>query len=148
MGNILSSWGVELTVVFTLCIIILLGLYIMSIIWVSRDSYLRDANTKLWTLVAIIPILGVIAYCLMRPPMYQIDRDEQQLEIALKKRQLMQYGECAKCGYPVEWDYVICPKCNTQLKNLCHECGKALHPKWRVCPYCATSVKSSKKKES
>lgn len=31
---------------------------------------------------------------LLRPPL-QIDRDEQELEIALKQRELMKYGECA-----------------------------------------------------
>lgn len=40
-------------------------------------------------IVALVPILGVIAYCLLRPPLLQIDRDEQELEVALKQRQLM-----------------------------------------------------------
>ena len=64
--------------------------------------------------------LGVVAYCLLRPPLLQIDRDEQELEIALKQRQLMKYGECANCGYPVEADLRPVPELpSAQLKNLC-----------------------------
>ena len=94
----------------------------------------------MWAVVALIPLLGVIAYCLLRPPLLQIDRDEQELEIALKQRELMKYGECANCGYPVEADFVLCPNCHQRLKNLCGTCNHALDPTWTVCPYCATPV--------
>ena len=60
--------------------------------------------------------------------------------LALKQRQLMHYGECANCGYPVESDYVLCPNCHQRLKNLCGHCGHALEPAWTVCPYCASPV--------
>ena len=90
--------------------------------------------------MALVPVLGLVAYCLLRPPLLQLDRDEQELEIALKQRQLMKYGECANCGYPVEADFVLCPNCHTQLKNLCMRCNHALEPSWTVCPYCATPV--------
>ena len=89
---------------------------------------------------ALVPLVGVIAYCLLRPPLLLIDRDEQELEVALKQRQLMHYGECANCGYPVEADYVLCPNCHQRLKNLCSHCGHALEPSWTVCPYCASPV--------
>ena len=87
--------------------------------------------------MALIPVIGVIAYLLLRPPLMQIDHDEQELEVALKQRELMKYGECARCGYPVEADYVVCPNCHQRLKNLCGHCGKALDPAWTICPYCA-----------
>lgn len=77
---------------------------------------------------------------MLRPPLLQIDRDEQELEIALKQRELMKYGECANCGYPVEADFVLCPNCHQRLKNLCGTCNHALDPTWTVCPYCATPV--------
>ncbi|MFR1166978.1 MAG: hypothetical protein ACLSDQ_04815 [Adlercreutzia equolifaciens] len=74
-----------------------------SIVWVVRDAYLRGIAWYIWAVVALVPVLG-LAYCLLRPPLLQLDRDEQELEIALKQRQLMKYGECANCGYPVEAD--------------------------------------------
>lgn len=144
MNELLSQlWTPEMQQAFTVVVVILVILYVLSIIWVVRDAYLRGTYWYLWAVVALIPLVGVIAYCLLRPPLLQIDRDEQELEIAIKQRQLMKYGECAHCGYPVESDFVLCPNCHQQLKNLCGTCNHALEPSWTVCPYCATPVGAS-----
>ncbi len=71
------------------------------------------------------------------------DRDEQDLDFTLKQRELMKYGECGKCGYPVEREYLVCPKCGTQLKNECKQCGRSLDPDWKICPFCCTRVRQS-----
>ena len=120
--------------------VFLVILYVLSIVWVIRDAYARGTKWQLWAIVALVPLLGVIAYCLLRPPLLAIDRDEQQLEIAIKERELAKYGQCAACGYPVEADFILCPNCQTRLKNLCGTCHHALQPEWTVCPYCATPV--------
>lgn len=130
----------ELMTAFTVFIVLLVVLYVLSIVWVIRDAYMRGTHWYVWGIVALVPLVGVIAYCLLRPPLLQIDRDEQELEVALKQRELMKYGECANCGYPVESDYVLCPNCHTRLKNLCPSCHHALEPAWTVCPYCATPM--------
>ena len=141
MSELLSQlWTPELQAAFTVVVVLLVILYVLSIIWVVRDAYLRGSYWYVWAIVALIPLLGVIAYCLLRPPLLQIDRDEQELEIALKQRELMKYGECANCGYPVESDFVLCPNCHQRLKNLCGTCNHSLDPTWTVCPYCATPV--------
>lgn len=115
-------------------------LYLISIIWVIRDSYLRGSNPVIWGIIGLIPFLGAFAYSMMRPPMLLSDRDEQALDFALKQRELMKYGECAKCGYAVEREFLMCPLCGAQLKNECLRCGHALSPEWTVCPYCCTQV--------
>lgn len=90
MSDILSQlWTPELQMAVTVCIIMLVAVYVLSIIWVVRDAYQRGTVWYIWAIVALVPILGVIAYCLLRPPLLQIDRDEQELEVALKQRQLM-----------------------------------------------------------
>ncbi len=133
---------------FSGVVVVLVILYILSIVWVCRDAYQRGTLWYVWGIVALIPLLGVIAYCLLRPSMLLIDRDEQELEVALKQRQLMQYGECANCGYPVEADYVLCPNCHQRLKNLCPSCGHALDPAWTICPYCATPAGNQRPQQS
>ena len=133
-------WTPQMQTAFTVVLVLLVVLYVLSIVWVVRDAYLRGSFWYLWAIVALVPLVGLIAYCLLRPPLLQVDRDEQELEIALKQRELMKYGECASCGYPVESDYVICPNCHQRLKNLCVTCHHALDPAWTVCPYCATPV--------
>lgn len=115
-------------------------LYILSIAYVIKDARQRDASWQLWGVISLIPLIGFIAWCVARPPLTAEDRDEQDLEIALKRRQLMQFGECAHCGYPVETDYVLCPHCHTRLKNLCPTCRHALNPEWSICPYCTTQI--------
>ncbi len=141
MSDLISSlWTTEVQMVVGAGLVLLLILYVLSIVWVARDAYLRGAPWIAWTIVAIVPLAGIIAYCLMRPHMYRIDQDEQELEIALKQRQLQQYGECGNCGYPVLADYVLCPNCHTRLKNLCPNCSHALEPQWKLCPYCAVQV--------
>ena len=141
MSELLSQiWTPQMQSAFTVVIALLVILYALSIVWVARDAYHRGTIWWAWTIVALVPIVGVIAYCLLRPSLLQIDRDEQELEVALKQRELMKYGECASCGYPVESDYVLCPNCHQRLKNLCSNCGHALDPAWTVCPYCTTPV--------
>ena len=141
MNELLAQlWTPELQSAFTVVVVLLVILYVLSIVWVVRDAYLRGSYWYVWAIVALVPLLGVIAYCLLRPPLLQIDRDEQELEIALKQRELMKFGECANCGYPVESDFVLCPNCHQRLKNLCGTCNHALDPTWTVCPYCATPV--------
>ena len=119
-------------IIVIMCVLI----YILCIIWVIRDAYLRGTKWLVWGIVSLIPIIGVVAYCLLRPPLYQIDKDEQELEIAFKQRALNHYGECGNCGYPVENDYLVCPQCRATLKHSCSRCGKPLDPSWTVCPYC------------
>lgn len=141
MGDLLAQlWTPELQTALTAVVVVLVVLYILSIVWTARDAYMRGTLWYAWALLALVPFVGVIAYCLLRPPLMKVDRDEQELEIALKQRELMKYGECANCGYPVENDYVLCPNCHTRLKNLCPTCHHALDPEWSVCPYCTTPI--------
>lgn len=118
-------------------------LYVLSIVYVIKDARNRGTNWPVWAIISLIPLIGFIAYCVARPPLTIEDRDEQDLDVALKRRQLMQYGTCAHCGYPVENDYVLCPNCHQRLKNLCPTCHHALNPEWSICPYCTTTIHSS-----
>ncbi|MGI6046168.1 MAG: zinc ribbon domain-containing protein [Eggerthellaceae bacterium] len=146
MSELLSElWLPQIQVMFIIILILLIILYILSIIWVVRDAYARDTNWRKWGLIALIPFAGVIAYCLLRPPLLKIDRDEQELEVALKQRELMKYGECAQCGYPVEEDYLFCPSCHAQLKNSCPVCHRALDLTWDICPYCGQPIHNAHK---
>lgn len=140
MNELLSQvFTPEVMGVVTALLILVIVLYLISIFWSVRDASARGFGWA-WGLLSIIPIAGLVAYCLIRPPLLKDDRDEQELEIALKRRQLMRYGDCANCGYPVEADYVMCPNCHQRLKNLCPTCHHALDPSWTVCPYCTTPI--------
>ena len=133
-------WTPQMQMTFTIIVLLIVCLYALSIVWISRDARLRGEAPMKWMIIGLIPGAGIIAYLLLRPPMLAMDRDEQELEVALKQRELMRYGECVKCGYPVKDDYILCPNCQTQLRNMCSGCGRPMEPSWPVCPYCTTPV--------
>ena len=139
MADLLSSLITEeMRMALVVVCVMIAALYVLSIAWVVRDAHLRGTNWVVWGIVSIIPIVGLVAYCLLRPSLMQIDRDEQELEIAYKQRALQKYGNCAVCGCPVEDDFIVCPSYHAPLKNQCARCGKPLDPTWSMCPYCAT----------
>ena len=107
---------------FTVVVVLLAILYVLSIVWVvPATRIMRGTAWYVWGVVALVPVRGrggVLPAA--SAPLLQLDRDEQELEVALKQRQLMQYGECANCGYPVEADFRPVPELpSAQLKNLC-----------------------------
>ena len=133
-----SLFGPGVMFLFFIFIAALIFLYIMSILWARKDAKARGANEKFAMLISLIPFAGVLAYVLMRPPLLLIDKEEQELDIALKRRQLNKYSECPNCGELVESHYLVCPKCQLKLKDACSNCGKPLEEGWKACPYCST----------
>ncbi len=116
--------------------IVMIGLWVVCIVWVNRDAKTREAPVGLWTAIAVVPVAGLVAYCLMRPPLNTADSTEQAMNLELMGRQLADYGNCPRCGEPVKDDYIACPKCCVQLRNVCVNCGRPLEPGWQICPYC------------
>ena len=105
------------------------------------DARRRGASAYVaWGIIALIPFVGLIAYLVLRPHSYAADREEQELDMALRERQLAQYGTCPQCGAPIEKDFVVCPVCDTQVRNVCPSCHRPLDAHWKVCPYCRTRI--------
>ena len=87
--------------VLYLMVICVVMLYILSIVYVIRDAQRRGAEPWwMWAIISVIPIVGLLAYVILRPSSYLIDREEQDLDIALREHQLSHYGICPKCGAP------------------------------------------------
>lgn len=124
-------------IVLIVTAIIFVGLWVVCIIWVNRDAKTREAPVLLWTVIAAVPVAGLVAYCLLRPPLNAADSTEQVMNLELMGRQLSDYGNCPRCGEPVKSDYIACPNCRVQLRNVCNSCGRPLEPSWQICPYCA-----------
>lgn len=116
-------------------------LYLLSVAYVFIDAKRRGIQQFwAWGLLAIIPFVGLIAYLVLRPSSYLSDRREQELDVALRERQLAQYGTCPNCGTGIEKDFIVCPVCNTQVRNVCPTCKRPLDAHWKVCPYCRTHI--------
>lgn len=119
----------------------IIALYVLSVVYVFIDARRRGASAYVaWGIIALIPFVGLIAYLVLRPHSYASDREEQELDMALRERQLAQYGTCPQCGAPIEKDFVVCPVCDTQVRNVCPSCHRPLDAHWKVCPYCRTRI--------
>ncbi len=144
MSEILTQmFSLPVQIALGVFVIIIIMLYLLSIVWVNRDARMRQAPAIMWTIIAIIPVAGLIAYCLLRPSLCALDRDEQDMQLELLQRQLEEYKDCPHCGYPAKKDFVVCPRCHQQLRNRCTRCGRTLEPDWSMCPYCTQLVGSS-----
>ena len=101
----------------------IIALYVLSVVYVFIDARRRGASAYVaWGIIALIPFVGLIAY------------------LVLRQRQLAQYGTCPQCGATIEKDFVICPVCDTQVRNVCPSCHRPLDAHWKVCPYCRTRI--------
>ena len=50
------------------------------------------------------------------------------------------HGSCPNCGTTIEKDFIVCPVCNTQVRNVCPTCKRPLEAHWKVCPFCRTHI--------
>lgn len=117
------------------------ALYLLSVVYVFIDAKRRGVQAFwAWGLLALVPFVGLMAYIVMRPASYVADREEQELDMALRERQLAQYGSCPNCGTTIERDFIVCPVCNTQVRNVCPTCKRSLEAHWKVCPFCRTHI--------
>ena len=117
------------------------ALYLLSVVYVFIDAKRRGVQAFwAWGLLALVPFVGLMAYIVMRPASYVADREEQELDMALRERQLAQYGSCPNCGTTIEKDFIDCPVCNTQVRNVCPTCKRPLEAHWKVCPFCRTHI--------
>ncbi|AEB06927.1 hypothetical protein Corgl_0814 [Coriobacterium glomerans PW2] len=132
----------QIMAVIYLFIGFIIAIYLLSIVYVVIDARRRGVEMYwLWGFIAIVPFAGIVAYLVLRPSTFLADREEQRLDVALRERQLAQYGSCPQCGAPIEKDFIVCPVCNTQVRNVCPSCKRPLDANWKVCPYCRTHIK-------
>ena len=64
----------------------IIALYVLSVVYVFIDARRRGASAYVaWGIIALIPFVGLIAYLVLRPHSYASDREEQELDMALRE---------------------------------------------------------------
>ena len=121
--------------------------WLALVYWTYADARRRGTFAILWGIVAVIfPFLGTLIYLIVRPPEYELEARERELEVAVLERELRnRVLLCPNCRAFVEKDFLICPECNWELKKPCIECEKPLEQGWNTCPYCGTDQETGKK---
>jgi RNA polymerase subunit RPABC4/transcription elongation factor Spt4 len=105
----------------------------------TRDSLVQGLATAL---VLVFTVPGLLLYMILRPQetlaaAYARSLEEESLLQDIEDRQ-----SCPNCRRRVHSDYLLCPNCRTQLKQVCLSCNRMLSLSWTVCPYCAKEVSS------
>jgi hypothetical protein len=139
----ISNDGLNLAATFFVLAIVVVWLAL--IVYTYFDAKRRIADPFLIacaTIGSFFPYIGTAVYAIVRPPEFLEDAHERELEIKaaeLRVRQLTE-ASCPNCEYPVERNYLRCPKCQQRLKNPCPSCRKPVDPRWALCPYCETAL--------
>src|SRR3954447_16174209 len=121
----------------------LVALWFVLIVWAFRDSETRSRSviTQIFStlLVVLFFIPGALLYLLLRPRQTLDEAFQRSLEEEYLLQDLEELPLCKSCGNYVEDDYVICPNCQTKLRDSCPACARLVDLKWALCPYCGMS---------
>lgn len=127
---------------YYLLLVFVVALWLSLVVWTYRDALKRGTLAFFWMLVVLLfSFPGWVIYLILRPPEFEEEATERELEIRYKQAILEREGlVCPACLRPVDSDFLICPYCFKKLKKECPHCKRALKMDWTVCPYCKTSL--------
>ena len=129
-----------LTIFATLFGALLAALWISLIIWAFRDmrSRSRDPFAQIMSalVVALLPIVGIIIYLILRPQETLAEAYERALEEEALLQEIEEKPRCPGCSRTTEANWLLCPHCHTRLKKACQDCNALLDLQWNLCPYC------------
>lgn len=133
--------GVQLFLALSLAY--LLALWFALAVWAYRDINARSQSVVTQVvgtlLVVLFSIPGALLYLLLRPKETLDEAYQRSLEEEYLLQDLEEASVCFSCKRPVEADYMLCPHCQSVLKEACPGCAKMIDTKWAVCPYCGVN---------
>ena len=117
------------------------ALWVSLVIWAYRDMRSRSRDVFAQTLsaivVALLPVVGILIYLILRPA----ETLSESFERALAEEALLQEIEkkphCPGCSRHVQPDWQVCPYCHVRLKKPCNRCDELIELQWTICPFCA-----------
>jgi RNA polymerase subunit RPABC4/transcription elongation factor Spt4 len=117
-------------------------LWIAAVIWTFRDIRERTRD-PFFQAVSVFVVLvfnlpGLWLYLILRPPQTLAESYARSLEEEALLQELEDQKACPNCRRRVADDFLVCPTCETQLKEACTACSRPLAYSWTACPYCGT----------
>lgn len=121
-----------------------IALWFAIVAWTFRDieSRSRSVFTQVFStlLVVLFFVPGLLLYLILRPK----ETLDQAFQRALEEEYLLQDLDelplCPGCQRAVDPEFVLCPHCQTRLREPCPSCSRLIDLRWNVCPYCAVPV--------
>jgi RNA polymerase subunit RPABC4/transcription elongation factor Spt4 len=99
----------------------------------SRDPF---AQILAAIVVALLPIVGLVIYFILRPPETLAEAYERALEEEALLQEIEERPACPGCSRTVDRHWILCPHCHSRLRRACPDCNALLELQWSVCPYC------------
>ena len=119
---------------------LVLALWLAVVIWAYRDVCARSRSSAAVALtvllVALLPIIGLVIYLLLRPRETLTEAYDRALEQEALLQQIEDKPVCPTCARPTERAWFLCPTCHTHLRQPCPNCRSPLELHWDICPYC------------
>ena len=123
---------------------LLVAFWVGLAIWTFRDIRARTTDIFAWILATVLVLvagpIGWLLYFLLRPRETIAEAYDRQLEEEALLRDITARRACPTCQTVTEPDWLICPRCQTDLRRTCNTCSRPLELDWVACPYCTTPV--------
>lgn len=120
----------------------LVALWFVLVVWTFRDVEARSKNivTQMFStvLVVLFFIPGLLLYMILRPKETLDEVFQRSLEEEYLLQDLQELPTCMACHRFVEEDFMLCPHCQTKLRDACPACDRMVDLRWELCPYCGT----------
>lgn len=140
-----GSWQNTAKVVIAALIVYIGVLWLLMVWWTFRDirERTRDPFLQAAALFAVLVfnLPGLWLYLIARPKETLTEAYARSLEEEALLQELEDLKACPTCHRRVTDDFVICPICQTQLKEPCARCSRPLSYAWAACPFCAAPRK-------
>lgn len=122
---------------------LLAALWISLVIWAFRDMRARSrdpfAQILAALVVAILPVVGIVIYLILRPRETLAEAYERALEEEALLQEIEERPRCPGCSRTIEGKWLLCPHCHTRLRKACQDCNSLLELQWNICPFCGNN---------
>jgi len=119
-------------------------IWLALVFWTARDIRQRSSNVGAQVGAVLLVGCGFLPghwlYLVMRPRTTRGQRYARTLEEAALEQVLAEAEACPGCAYPVRTEYLVCPSCRLELKELCNACARPIDRGWLACPYCMRTM--------
>ncbi len=114
--------------------------WLALVVWAYRDVRTRSRSTVAAVLtillVALLPVVGLVVYLLLRPRETLAAAYDRALEQEALLQQIEDKPVCPTCARPTQPNWFLCPACHTHLRQPCPVCRSPLELHWDICPTC------------
>ena len=139
-----NELGTALSALVAVLTALMVAFWVGLAIWTFRDIRARTTDFFAWILATVLVLIagpiGWLLYFLLRPRETIAEAYDRQLEEEALLRDITTRRACPSCQTVTEPDWLICPRCQTDLRHTCVNCSRPLELDWVACPYCTTPV--------